>query len=325
VVAAGAELAVARQLRARYLSALEGGLKRQGEDLQQAAPRFDFTVAASMVGLDAASIRRALDEVSEQKGHAPPEDPVVAAIATLRSGDRSRILHVLRAPPSDPLLVGALVPLLANRDILKQVVTALTAFGARATGQLVDGLLDPATPEIVRRRLPFVLKSCASTRARDGLLQALATSSFEVRLRCGRALLALTDKHPELAVAPHTVFETVERELTGGNDDAAVREHVFNLLALVLEREPVNIAALAVDSGDMYLRGTALEYLETVLPSGIFAALLPRLSAVPATVPGHQRGAAVVRAELLDAAATFRVSRKQLLQELSAPDLDGEG
>ena len=324
VVAAGSELAVARRLRARYLSALEGGLKRQGEDLQQAAPRFDFTVAASMVGLDAASIRRALDDVSEQKAHAPPDDPVVAAIATLRSGDRSRILHVLRAPPSDPLLVGALVPLLANRDILKQVVTALTAFGPRATGQLVDALLDSATPEIVRRRLPFVLKSCVSSRARDGLVQALATSSFEVRLRCGRALLALTDKHPELAVAPQAVLETVERELTGGNDAAALREHVFNLLALVLEREPVNIAALAFDSGDMYLRGTALEYLETVLPSGIFAALLPRLSAVPAPVL-HQRGAAVVRAELLDAAATFRVSRKQLLQELSARDLDGEG
>ena len=90
--------------------------------------------------------------------------------------------------------------LLANREILKQVVKALTAFGARATGQLVDALLDPATPDIVRRRLPFVLKSCASSLARDGLVQALATSSFEVRLRCGRALLALTDKHPELAL-----------------------------------------------------------------------------------------------------------------------------
>ena len=126
----------------------------------------------------------------------------------------SRILHVLRAPPTDPLLVGALVPLLANREILKQVVKALTAFGARATGQLVDALLDPETPDIVRRRLPFVLKSCASSLARDGLVQALATPSFEVRLRCGRALLALTDKHPELALPPQVGFQAVERELT---------------------------------------------------------------------------------------------------------------
>ena len=92
----------------------------------------------------------------------------------------------------------------------------------------------------------------------------------------------------------------------------------------MLEREPVKIAALAFDSDDPYLRGTALEYLETVLPSGIFAALAPRLSTVPAPLL-HQRGAAVLRAELLEAGATMRVSRKQLLTELSAPDLDGEG
>ena len=54
VLAAAAEFTVARRLRARYVSALEGGLKRQAEDLQQAAPRFDFTVAASMMGLDSA-------------------------------------------------------------------------------------------------------------------------------------------------------------------------------------------------------------------------------------------------------------------------------
>jgi hypothetical protein len=51
----------------------------------------------------------------------------------------------------------------------------------------VDALLDPATPDVVRRRLPLVLKSCASILARDGLVQALAAFSLEVRLRCVRA------------------------------------------------------------------------------------------------------------------------------------------
>ena len=172
----------------------------------------------------------------------------------------------------------------------------------------------------MRRRLPLVLKSCASSLARDGLVQALAASSLEVRLRCGRALLALTDTHPELASRRRMRSSRRSSASSKGRDgdDAAVREHVFNLLALVLEREPVHIAALAFDSDDMYLRGTALEYLETVLPSGIFAALAPRLSAAPAPVL-HQRGAAVVRAELLEAAATMRVSRKQLLQRAERP------
>jgi hypothetical protein len=247
-----------------------------------------------MAGLDAVSIRRALDDVSGRTGTTVPDDPVVAAIASLRSGDRTRILRVLGALPTDPLLVGALVPLLADRTILKPVVRALTAYGTRATGQLVDALLDPATPDIVRRRLPFVLKSCASILARD-----------------------------ELALPPHLGLQEVERELTGRHSDPAALEHVFNLLALVLEREAVTIAALAFDSNDTYLRGTALEYLETVLPPGIFAALGPRLPTTPAPAL-HPRGAAVVRAELLEAAATMRVSRKQLLHELSAPDLEGE-
>jgi hypothetical protein len=296
--------------------ALEGGLKRRGEDLNQAAP-VDFTLAVSMAGIDAVSIRRALDDVSERKvAAAAHDDPVVAAVATLRSGDLPRIRQLLRSPPTDPLIVGALVPLLANKELLEPVVKTLSAYGPRAAGQLVDALLDSATPEAVRRRLPFVLKSCASVSARDGLLQALAVSSADVRLRCERALMTLTDKHPELAPSPTAVYEAVERELAGGNDAGVVREHVFNLLSLVLEREPVQIAALAFDSGDVHLRGTALEYLEVVLPSGIFAALAPRLSAAPGLV-SHKRGAAMVRAQLLEAGATIRMSRQQILDDLS--------
>ncbi len=143
-------------------------------------------------------------------------------------------------------------------------------------------------------------------------------------MRCGRALLALTETHPELASSPPAILEAVERELKGPvGDDDAVREHVFNLLALVLEREPVLIASRAFDSGDMYVR-VPRSSISAVLPSGIFAALVPRLSAAPAPVL-RKRGLAVVRAELLDAGATIRVSRAQILQELSGRDLDGEG
>jgi hypothetical protein len=324
VLTAGLELTVARRLRAQYVRALEGGLKRQGEDLNQATPAFDFTVAVSMAGIDAVSIRRALDDVSERKvAAAPHDDPVVAAVEGLRSGDLPRIRQLLRALPPDPLIVGALVPLLANKELLGSVVKSLSAYGPRAAGQLVDALLDPATPDLVQRRLPFVLKSCASIRARDGLVQALTASNLEVRVRCGRALLALTDKHPELALSPTAVYEAVERELAGASHDAVVREHVFNLLSLVLEREPVHIAALAFDSGDMYLRGTALEYLETVLPSGIFAALVPRLATVSESV-SQKRGAAMIRAQLLEAGATMRMSRKQVLEELTGRPLDAD-
>jgi hypothetical protein len=324
VLTAGAELGVARRLRGRYVSALEGGLKRHGEDLQQAAPRFDFTVAASVAGLDAASIRRALDDAAQRTSTAPHDDPIVSAIVHLRSGDLGRIRQVLRAPPADPLLVGALIPLLANREILSQVVKALSAVGPRVAGQLVDALLDPATPDAVRRRLPLVLKSCGSTLARDGLFQGLCAPNVETRLRCGRALMILTDTHAELAPSPVAVLEVAEHELTRDEDDRVVSEHVFNLLALALEREPLRIAALAFDSGNMYLRGTALEYLETVLPARIYSALVPRLRASVSPAP-QRRDAAAVRAELLDAAATIALSGDDIRRQLAARDLDDMG
>ena len=270
ILAAGAEFVVARRLRAGYVSALEGGLRSQG-DLEAAQYSFsDFTMAESLSGLDRTSMSPCARRGDRGRPTAAtPDDPVVAAIADLRSGDLGRIRAALGRPLTDPLLIGAIIPLLARREVLRPVGTALAAFGTRAAGHLVDALLDPSTPDVVRRRLPLALKSCPSTIALDGLVQTLSAPSFEMRLRCGRALLSLTDDHPELSVNPQTALEAVERELHAAAEDPLLAlEHVFNLLALALEREPARIAARAFETDDPYVRGTALEYLETVVSTG---------------------------------------------------------
>jgi hypothetical protein len=51
--------------------------------------------------------------------------------------------------------------------------------------------------------------------------------------------------------------------------------HVFTLLSLVLPREPLQIAFRSLHSDDRQLRGTALEYLEGVLPAQIRHGLWP--------------------------------------------------
>jgi len=96
-----------------------------------------------------------------------------------------------------------------------------------------------------------------------------------------------------------------------------VREHVFNLLALALEREPVRIAARAFGTDDAYMRGTALEYLETVLPARLFAALQPLLAAA-GPPPARHRPAAEVRADLIRAGMTMTVSRDEIRRQLEA-------
>src|SRR5262249_28554230 len=143
ILAASAEFLVARQLRAHYVRALEGGLVRHGEELEDAArlSLSDFTAVGSLAGLDRTAVLRAVGAARSEG--VTPEDPVVPAIADLRWGDRVRVHAALRRPPPDPLLIGALIPLLAHRDTMRPAADALTAYGTRAAGQLVDALLDP--------------------------------------------------------------------------------------------------------------------------------------------------------------------------------------
>ena len=312
--AAAVEFLVAGRLRAGYVSALEGDLRRRREPEQVVEYSMsDFTVARSMTGLDRSTLLRALGSPPAVRPDLPV-DPVVAAIVELRSGDLLRIRAALRDLPRDPLIIASLVPLLARDDLVRTVVSALSAFGARAAGEMVSVLTDPSTPGIVRRRLPPALKSCPSVIARDGLRVGLEAEEFEIRQRCGRALVALTDEHPELAEPFPHALRLAERELGGSGEKQRVREHVFNLLALALEREPVQIAARAFASDDEYVRGTALEYLETVLPPGMFSSFQPLL---PATGPAPgRRSKADVRAELLRAGATMTISLDDVRRQL---------
>ena len=54
-------------------------------------------------------------------------------------------------------------------------------------------------------------------------------------------------------------------------------EHVFTLLSLALPSQPLQIAFRGLHTRDSHLRGTALEYLESVLPHAIREELWPYL------------------------------------------------
>jgi hypothetical protein len=143
-------------------------------------------------------------------------------------------------------------------------------------------MLDPATPSVLRRRLPRVLKASPTPRAVEGLVLALSDSRFDVRAQVGQALVAITEKNPSLAVDREAIFTAVRRELAaegewGGDGESRGFQHVFGLLSLVLEREPLKHALWAVQGDDAALRGTALEYLDNVLPESVRGALWARL------------------------------------------------
>lgn len=257
-------------------------------------------------------------------------DPMVARGALLRSGDNARIKNALAAP-LQPALASFAIPLLANDAVVRDAVRALRKIAPKATGQLLDALLDPDVDPRVRRRIPRVLKVCRTQRAAAGLLMALKDSMFDVRVQVGLALAQMHDE-AHVTLPREEVFEVALHELTTGraswkqpSPDAISSKasvpppgtadeelhrglaHVFTVLGLVLEREPLSIAYRAMRAEDPGLRGTAYEYLEVVLPPRLRDVLIPMLGDVkPVARKGsRERGSKELAAELLRSSASL--------------------
>lgn len=264
-------LALTGRLHRGYVGALEqslraGRVRLDDSDVLDEATR--VTVFQTNLALDREALLRelALD--------APPAegDEVLAAVAHLRSGDAARVRAVVTRELT-PALAAHAIPLLAWDEVFPDVGRALRRIAGRVTGQLVDALVDPASEEVVRRRLPRVLRACPNLRAVGGLYVGLSDASPAVRAQCAQALLHLTSRHAGLSVARGDAFAAVQREIDSpGETDLDL---VFTLLSLALEREPLQIARRALRGTDRTLRGTALEYLHNVLPEGLREAAWP--------------------------------------------------
>lgn len=164
-------------------------------------------------------------------------------------------------------------------------------------------LLDSSEDFAIRRRLVTVVAASRTPLAFNALFDAMSDRRFEVRYRSARALSYLAGEIPGLEIDRERVFEVmmremaverglwetrqlidqpddesspVETEVLRGRTSRSL-EHLFTLLTLALPRETVRIAFHGLHTGDRYLRGTALEYLETVLPEVVWAKLRPFL------------------------------------------------
>jgi len=294
---AGALLAVAlaRRLHRGYVGALEESL-RSGAVRLDSNQVFDsttrYTLAQTGLVLERETLLREIqalrgeteaDEITEEPS--PSVDLLKRAVEGLRSAEAAEVRRVLtRSGEIDPRLAGFAIPLLARDDVFPDALRALRKIAPRVTGQLVDALVGQDHGPTVRRRIPRVLKACNSQRAFDGLLLGLEDGGFDVRQQCGVALARIAEHNPSIQVTQSTVFDLVRLELRAsgrpsppvGKEGERHLEHVFNLLALTLEREPLRISYWAVRSGDT-LRGTALEYLENVLPDDVRQTLWPLL------------------------------------------------
>ena len=275
--------------------------------------------------------------------HHGAHDPIVALIADLRSADVARVRHALSGPISSEL-AAHIIDLLGRDDVGREAADALGTVASVSTGVLADTLLDPRRPPEIRRRIPAILVLGEPRLASWALWKSLGDPDFDVRYRSGAVLSKLAGEGHLSHVSEEEVFEAVRRELVVDpsewksrklvEDPVASRptgdevhvpsslEHVFRVLGLVLPAEPLRIALHAMQVDDPTLRGTALEYLESILPPDVRAQLWPFLetdepeltaavaAAVSATMPAAQE-------EPAPAPRTASRSKDQLLVELS--------
>jgi len=270
-------------------------------------------------------------------------DPVVKQTAVLRSQDAEKITRLLEQQPLlDPLLTAHVIPLLAWDSLSDKVIRSLRNIAPQISGQLVDALLDKEQEFAVRRRLPRVLAFSPSQRASDGLLMALQDRRFEVRYQSSQALFFMTQRNSSIRISQQAALQAVLRELDVdkgiweshrlldnadaemGSDlvDDLLRkrinlslEHVFTILSLVLPREPLKVAFKGMHSPDAKLRGTALEYLESILPSGVRSRLWPFLEKPEGGSPAQSRPKEEILSELLRSSQSIDVSLADIEKE----------
>jgi hypothetical protein len=286
---------VASRLNRWYVQTLETSLVARGSELDLAMTQ-EYSFPVGLGGIHATRANEAEPIRAPLAGNVI--DPDLADILALRSGDRARVLAVLsREEGPSAILVPHVIPLLAWDSVADFALVALAKVAEERIGLLTDALLDPNYDAVVRRRVARVYAVAVSQRAVDGLVVALGDERFDVRFQVARSLATVLASNPALAINANRIYQVVLEEAAVSRPvwesrrlldefvsespfDEFVRDragqslaHVFTLLGLVLPRQPLQIAFRSLNSGDAQLRGTALEYLEQVLPSQIRDAL----------------------------------------------------
>jgi hypothetical protein len=346
-----AALIVARRLNRGYLHTLERSLLNRAVELDLSDVE-DITTRTAVlrtlrqpIAAPTGTIRTSGSQMTSIAAGLPVADPEVQEILALRSRQRDRVLSVLRNEEGLPAsLIPHVIPLLAWDPVSEDAVRALRKVAEEHVGTLIDALIDPNQPFAVRRRLARVFSVCVSQRAVDGLMLGLEDLRFEVRFQCGRSLGAIFEKNPQVRIDRERVFAVVRREVAVGRpvweghrlldkvDDEQQRSfvdeflrdragqnlaHVFTLLSLVLPAAPLQIAYRGLHTDDVALRGTALEYLEGVLPADIRERLWPFLGDRD-RAPRESRPRDEILADLLRSNESILMNLEELRRRESA-------
>ena len=308
VITSAVAVFLTTRLSRDYVATLERSLLNQGVDVD-AMEILDTTTRTTMLrtltDLRRPSATRSV-EAADSTLARRASDAEILQIEAIRSRERERVLGVLHGNKDlTATLIPHVIPLLAWDAVANDAVDALKRVAEEHIGALTDALIDPNQDFAVRRRLARAFSVCVSQRAVDGLLLGLDDVRFEVRFHCARSLALVMEKNPRVRIDSERVFEVVLAEVEVGRPvweghrllreieaqdekrffaDEFLKErasrslaHVFTLLSLVLAFEPLQAAYRMLHTDDDKIRGTALDYLDSVLPKPIREGLWPYL------------------------------------------------
>ncbi len=326
-------LLLSRWLQAGYRRSLADNL-RQGRLASSAATLLDRATVASLEAAGGLGRRALLDEVErlraeqdrsqvsqgearlaitafdvpvgpepdDDAGAGAADDEVIAALRDLRSGDAERARRVLRLRRTEPLLAQQVLDLLADDRVARDAADWLTAQDPSPTGLLADALLSDHLSDSARRRVARLLGKSEDPRAAEALLAALTRVPSGVRLGLAHALVRAASRR---RLPPEPILAAVTRaaEEQPPGEGSAQLEVVFTLLAAAYPREPVQPALRALDRGGN-ARGTALEWLDVLLPHDVKRALWPRIVRSGERIPSTLRDADALRTAVRSAPLT---------------------
>jgi hypothetical protein len=291
-------LLLCQRLEQIYVKALGQSLMSQAVQIN---PDAELDLTTRSLVLRTAMIPAAQSYPPNLTGSAPQSigetaaaDPVVRKLIELRSSDPARVQEaLLMCDVSDPLVATQVCLLLGQNEYALMAHGALFQSVDKVLGLLTDLMTNPALDVAMRRRIPRIIGAARGQRAIEALLAGLEDSRFEIRLQCGKALDRCARQAPPRPIPPEKVIAAVDRELSVGrvlwesqrtqhsepgefgpewldellsNKAHGSLEHVFTLLSLLYDRKPLMAAFRSLHVEDKFLRGTALEYLEGVLP-----------------------------------------------------------
>jgi AAA family ATP:ADP antiporter len=203
-----------------------------------------------------------------------------------------------------PMLVPALVSLLARPAVADVAGAALARFGDTIVPMLGQRLRDAASSLELRREIPGVLVRIGSPAAVEVLLDSLLQSDATVRHRVIASLNKLEVRHPGVRLDRGVIELLLAAEIAGHyrsyqvlgpllaqfrHNDPGVEmmrqtmdqelERIFRLMALLLPEGGLHDAYIGLRSSSPMVRANALEFLDNVLKPELRQVLVPLLDA----------------------------------------------